>query len=114
MKPEWVRKLADASKTKGTPLSFEKDQILFYQGHLPFGIFLVEDGRIQHKTLTPSGREKIVGDSTNQDVIGLDDLLENKPYTFTAVTLTPSRVSFISRLQVEKLLGKSIGKNSDF
>lgn len=105
MKPDWIKRLGELSRQKGIPLSFEKDQVLFYQGHQPFGVFILEDGRIQHKTQTASGREKIVGDSTIQDVIGLDDLLANKPYTFTAVTMAPSRVSFISRLLVEKLMG---------
>ena len=96
-----VLELAKKAKEKGIPLSFEKGQVLYYEGHHPFGGFLIDKGRVGLKFHVKEGRDKSAGSPLEGEFIGLEEILQDKPYASTAMCLVKTRVYFLSRPQIE-------------
>lgn len=79
--------------------SWKKDQVIFYADHKPLGIYLIESGQIAIEF--PNQNE---GETTyiseKHCILGLDFLLADIPYPFSARAMTPVKTWFISRHQV--------------
>lgn len=77
-----------------------KGQDIFYEGHIPYGIYILQAGKI-----------KIVSDSCTQIIkapyiLEIKNFLKNIPYQGTATALQDSEVAFISRSGFQNLLKK--------
>lgn len=99
LKKEWKR-LSRA----GQVLRFYPQQILFYEGHLPYGIFVLNKGTVQclthgqpcmteHRVTTPMGV-----------ILGLRHLLANTTHDCTCQAQTDTDVLFISKTLLLPLL----------
>ncbi|GEM_PF-2542897 len=88
----------------GQPLHFRPQQILFYEGHAPYGIYVLREGEVQclvngqpctsaHRVQTPIG-----------DIFGLRHLLANVAHDCTCQAQTDADVMFISKALLFPLL----------
>ena len=93
--PELIHSLAGHS----APLVCDQDRVLFRQGEIPQGVFLLLCGQATVIMTSPSGDQLTqfrVGDGS---LLGLPGLIGNRPYTLTATALAGAELRFIDRAE---------------
>ena len=86
---------------EGQPLTFKKGQALFYEGHSPYGIFLIQSGEVEfwkedgnttqdnHRYTIPQG-----------EIIGLDVFASDEVHCCTCMASEDCQAVFISKTQL--------------
>ena len=69
--------------------TFPKGAILFLEGQLPRGVFLLCSGRVKLSTCSSDGKVLITRIAEAGELLGLSSSISNKPYIVTAETLVP-------------------------
>lgn len=82
--------------------SWKAGQVIFYAGHNPLGIYLLESGEIAVEFPSQT-QEKPNLISEKHCILGLDFVLANISYPFTARAVTSVKTWFVSRQQVMKI-----------
>jgi CRP/FNR family cyclic AMP-dependent transcriptional regulator len=77
--------------------AYPQGAVLFVEGQMPRGIFVVCKGSVKLSINSPSGRTMIVKLAEPGEVLGLSATISGKPYEVTAETIDPSQVNFIKR-----------------
>jgi CRP-like cAMP-binding protein len=83
-------------KRRVPPARFKPGQILFYRGHLPYGLLVIHSGLadLRLRATDPRKSRLRVGPNT---VLGLSNLLREEPYPLSAVILEETEVSFVEK-----------------
>lgn len=76
---------------------YKKDQIIFYKGHLPYGLFILASGRVE---VCLGKRREIVSEHS---FLGLTSFLKNHPYNSNAKALSDCIFYFISKLAFQEI-----------
>ncbi len=71
--------------------------VLFVEGQVPRGIFVLCKGSVKLSISSPSGRTMIVKLAEPGEVLGLSATISGKPYEVTAETIDPCQVNFVKR-----------------
>ena len=71
--------------------------MLFVEGQMPRGIFVLCKGRVKLSINSPSGRTVIVKLVEPGEVLGMSATISGKPYEVTAETIDPCQVNFVKR-----------------
>jgi CRP/FNR family cyclic AMP-dependent transcriptional regulator len=71
--------------------------VLFVEGQLPRGIFVICKGSVKLSINSPSGRTMIVKLAEPGEVLGLSSSISGQPYEVTAETIDPSQINFVKR-----------------
>jgi len=71
--------------------------VLFVEGQVPRGIFVLCKGSVKLSINSPSGRTMIVKLAEPGEVLGLSATISGKPYEITAETIDPCQVNFVKR-----------------
>ena len=71
--------------------------VLFVEGQMPRGIFVLCKGTVKPSINSPGGRTMIVELAEPGEVLGLSATISGKPYEVTAETLDPCQVNFVKR-----------------
>jgi CRP/FNR family cyclic AMP-dependent transcriptional regulator len=71
--------------------------VLFVEGQMPRGIFVICKGSVKLSINSPSGRTMIVKLAEAGEVLGLSASISGKPYEVTAETIDPCQVNFVKR-----------------
>ncbi len=77
--------------TEGKFLSYQRGQTIFYAGHLPYGLYVVQEGVVSIPT--DAGQ-----------LLGLRHLLARTPYCETAIAKSDVEVMFFSRTYIDQQL----------
>jgi len=77
-----------------TELNFKDGQDIFYEGHNPYGAFIILSGDV---TLTKASDSEKKLSAPLTVPIGLDLLLTGQTYPFTAVANGPVQARFVSK-----------------
>lgn len=77
--------------------SYKKGQLIFSQGSVPHGIYVIYAGKVKLHQLAENGREQIVRMAKPGDIIGYRSLLSADRYTSTAETIEESDICFIPK-----------------
>jgi len=77
--------------------AYPQGAVLFVQGQMPRGIFVLCKGSVKLSINSPSGRTMIVKLAEPGEVLGLSATISGKPYEVTAETLDPCQVNFVKR-----------------
>lgn len=96
---------------EGKELYFQAGQVLFYEGHNPYGIFVLLTGDVHFS------REVGTADDHRESfskgvVLGLEAFLEEKPYCCTCTASRPTQVVFISKTQLSVCLPYDLAVSS--
>jgi len=78
--------------------------VLFVEGQMPRGIFVLCKGTVKLSINSPSGRTMIVKLAEPGEVLGLSATISGKPYEVTAETIDPCQVNFVKRDDFLKFL----------
>jgi CRP/FNR family transcriptional regulator len=71
--------------------------VLFVEGQMPRGIFVLCKGTVKLSINSPSGRTMIVELAEPGEVLGLSATISGKPYEVTSETIDPCQVNFVKR-----------------
>ena len=77
--------------------AYPQGAVLFVEGQLPRGIFVLCKGSVKLSINSPSGRTIIVKLAEPGEVLGLSATISGKPYEVTAETIDPCQVNFVKR-----------------
>ncbi len=77
--------------------AFPQGAVLFVEGQMPRGIFVICKGSVKLSINSPSGRTMIVKLAEPGEVLGLSATVSGKPYEVTAETIDPCQVNFVKR-----------------
>ncbi len=95
--------LEDVSLHKVTN-TYKKGQTLFVQGNHPFGLYCINSGNIKVTKTGADGKETIVRIAQGGDVLGHRSLFTSQFYTATATALEETKVCFIDKKYILKLI----------
>jgi CRP/FNR family transcriptional regulator, cyclic AMP receptor protein len=76
---------------------YPKSAMLFIEGQLPRGVFVLCTGRAKLSTSSTEGKTVILNLAEAGDVLGLNATISNKPYELTAEMVEPGQANFIPR-----------------
>ena len=82
----------------GQSLVFKKNQVLFYEGHMPYGVFVLQSGRVhfdQAKNACHDNVNVIPGQA-----MGVESFCRDEPYCCTCVADEDCKVVFLSKTQL--------------
>ena len=95
--------LSSAASEKLTEIKstavYPKSAMLFIEGQLPRGVFVLCTGKAKLSTSSSDGKTIILKISEPGDVLGLSATISNKPYEVTAEMMEPGQANFIARLR---------------
>jgi CRP/FNR family cyclic AMP-dependent transcriptional regulator len=77
--------------------AYPQGAVLFVEGQLPRGIFVLCRGSVKLSINSPNGRTMIVKLAEPGEVLGLSASISGKPYEVTAETIDPCQVNFVKR-----------------
>src|SRR5438477_8410840 len=95
----------DAIKFTGV---YPKGSLLFVEGEIPRGIFILCSGRAKLTTSSTEGKTLIVKIAEPGEVLGASATILGKPYEVSAETIEPAQLNFIKRDDFLKLLGTNV------
>jgi len=76
---------------------YPKSAMLFIEGQLPRGVFVLCTGRAKLFTSSREGKTVILKVAEAGDVLGLNATISNRPYELTAEMVEPGQANFIAR-----------------
>ncbi len=77
--------------------AYPQGAVLFVEGQMPRGIFVLCKGSVKLSINSPNGRTMIVKLAEPGEVLGLSATISGKPYEVTAETIDPCQVNFVKR-----------------
>jgi CRP-like cAMP-binding protein len=80
---------------------FKPGQVIFYEGHLPYGLFILLDGTIE--MINKKNCEKINAGA----ILGINSFLNSDFYSGTAKAVTSCKVNFLSKSTFHDLAQKN-------
>jgi CRP/FNR family transcriptional regulator, cyclic AMP receptor protein len=88
--------------------AYPSGAVLFVEGQVPRGIFVLCKGSVKLSINSPSGRTMIVKLAEPGEVLGLSATISGKPYEITAETIDPCQVNFVKRDDFLRLLKEDV------
>ncbi len=93
-------------RREGQPLSFRKGQVLFYEGHYPYGLFVLMSGQVSFtREGIPSGDDHR-WPFLKREAIGVEALVKNEAYCCTCTAVRDCQAVFLSKTQLVPFLKK--------
>lgn len=89
--------LIEALEKRSAPIACEEDRVLFRQGELPSGLFILRNGKVTLTMQAPSGEVVMCIPAAAGSVLGLPGLIGSQPYTLAAKALKGAELSFVTR-----------------
>jgi len=83
---------------------FPEGAVIFVEGQLPRGIFMLCQGQAKLSTTSRDGKAFILRIATGGEILGLDAVVTGKPYELTMETMQPSRLAFVNREEFLRFL----------
>jgi len=84
-----------------------KGDVIFREGTIPGGVFLVREGMVKKYKVDPAGREQIIYVAGAGELIGYHAVLSEERYPDTAMAMEDAVLSFIPKEDFTLLLARS-------
>src|SRR4051812_42284297 len=81
-----------------------RGEVLFQEGRLPRGIFVLCSGRAKLSVCSETGKRLMLRVAGPGEVLGLSATMSGKPYEITSEMLENAKVAFIKRKDLLKFL----------
>ncbi len=89
------------------PAAYHRGAVLFVEGQLPRGVFLLCRGRVKLTINSRDGKTLIFKIAESGEMLGLSAVLLNRPYQLTAEILEAAQLNFVRRGDFLNLLRQS-------
>ena len=86
---------------------FHKGEVIFREGAVPSGIFIIQNGKVKKYKTDRSGREQIIYVANEGELIGYHSVLSEERYPVSAAALETSLISFIPKEDFLEVLRRS-------
>ena len=86
------------------PSALPRSSVLFVEGQMPRGLYLLCRGRVKLSVSSSDGKTMILKIAEPGEVLGMHAVVSNQPYELTAETVQPCQVVFIKREDFQKFL----------
>ncbi len=83
---------------------YPKGAMLFIEGQLPRGVFVLCSGKVKLSTTSREGKTIITKLSEPGDVLGLNAVISGVPYEVTAEMMEPGQANFVPRDSLQLML----------
>ena len=83
------------------------DRILFRQGDVPTGLYILSRGEVTLTMSAPNGDELMSIQAIPGSLLGLPGLIGNEPYTLAAIARKDAELHFVSRDEFTNLMQTS-------
>jgi len=87
-----------------TERALEAGEVLFAEGQPCRGLYILMEGRVELRQLSPRGREQVLHTEGPGATLGEAPLFDHGGYVASAVAVVPTRALFVSRADVIALL----------
>lgn len=91
-------------KLEHRDLNFKYGELIFKEGQLPAGIYIITKGKVKVSKSGFEGREQIVRFAKENDLLGYRALLSNDRYTCSASAISDTEVCFFSKDIIFRLI----------
>src|SRR3954463_10309955 len=81
-----------------------RGEVLFQEGRLPRGIFVLCEGRAKLSVCSEAGKRLMLRVAGPGEVLGLSATMSGKPYEITAEVLDNAQVAFVKRKELLRFL----------
>lgn len=98
------QELISALKKRSTPIDCEQDRVLFSQGDVPTGLYILHTGEVRLTMKSPLGDEVISMAAAAGSLLGLPGLVGNQGFTLSAYARMGAVVSFVSKDDFSRLM----------
>jgi CRP/FNR family transcriptional regulator, polysaccharide utilization system transcription regulator len=85
---------------------YKKNQVVFYAGRQPTGIFCLKSGKVKIAKTGIDGKDQIVRFVTNGELLGIRALVGGRQYSATATVLEDSVICYITKHSFFKIILK--------
>ena len=96
--------LIEALEMRSTPICCDTDRILFAQGDLPQGLYILDKGDTTLTMTTPDGEPIVSVEAHAGSLLGLPGLIGNEPYSLGATARSGAQLSYIPRAEFTSLM----------
>ncbi len=96
--------LIQALEKHSTAITCDADRVLFNQGDLPQGLYILDQGEATLTMASSSGEQLMSIQASAGSLLGLPGLIGNEPYTLTAIARSGARLSFVPRDEFNSLM----------
>jgi CRP-like cAMP-binding protein len=96
--------LLQALEERATAISCDGDRILFRQGDIPTGLYILGEGEITLTMTSPTGEQVLSFKAHAGSLLGLPGLISDEPYTLSAIARKSAQLRFISRDEITDLM----------
>lgn len=94
-------------------LEYKAGQIIFYEGHYPYGVYVLRKGRIRLFTKRENGAEELLKIVEPPQILGEESFAENKPFGYSAKAETDASISFFNRAFIQAEKGREHGDKDE-
>jgi CRP-like cAMP-binding protein len=84
-------------ENRSTTISCGGNRVLFRQGEIPDGLYILNQGELALTMASPSGEPVMQMQAAAGSLLGLPGVISGEPYTLTAIARNGARLSFVSR-----------------
>jgi len=96
----------EALRAVSMALGQRAGDILFSEEELAKGVFILQQGKVKISTSSSDGKTLILRIATAGAVLGLSSVIQNKPQETTAQVLETSKLSFVRRADLLRLMSE--------
>lgn len=96
--------LIQALQGCAVPVACEEDRMLFNQGDMPAGLYILRSGGATLTMTSPLGGVVMCTSAQPDSLLGLPALIGKRPYTLSAMVLKGSDVYFVTREDFSELM----------
>lgn len=105
--------------SEGKSISFKSGQVLFYEGHSPYGVFILQKGRVKFRKREAEEAPDSLGHDVSESdahcreahgpelkkgrVLGVAPFIHNQPYCCTCVAAEDCQAIFVSKTQLTQI-----------
>jgi len=82
------------------PLVYQKGQVLFYEGHVPYGLFVIKKGRVKFMKGHQSPKEI----QSLPSILGYQHLVSETPYCASCLAETEVKAVFLPKAIVQDMM----------
>jgi len=97
-------RLFQALEKRSVSIPCSKGQVLFKQGEVPIGLYLLKTGKASLIMKTDEGEEAVHLTVGSGSILGLPAIVSNEPCTLSAVAHHGSEVNLLARKEFEDLI----------
>lgn len=87
--------------------TFSKNEYIFKENDAAEGLYCIKSGSVKIFKLEPNNEERILHLATKGEILGLHSVVNNHPYTNSAVALDETKACFISAKNFNELINSN-------